>query len=62
MFTTGRIIFTVAFIIVFGVVMFLAYAKDRKHQKYYYKDIWKVALTIILVIVVFTILTFWIHE
>ncbi len=62
MFTTGRIIFTIAFIIVFTIVMFLAYAKDKKHQKYYYKDVWKVALVIVFVIVIFAILTFWIHE
>ncbi len=62
MFTTGRIIFTIGFIIAFAIAMFFAYAKDKKHQKYYYKDIWKVGLIIILVIIAFAVLTFWLHD
>ncbi|MCF6349975.1 MAG: hypothetical protein L3J23_02965 [Flavobacteriaceae bacterium] len=62
MFTTGRIIFTIGFIITFAVAMFFAYSKDSKHRKYYYKNVWKVGLTILLVIITFTILTFWLHD
>jgi O-antigen/teichoic acid export membrane protein len=62
MFTTGKIIFAISFIIVFVIAMFFAYAKDKKHQKHYYKDIWKVALIIILIIAAFATLTFWLHD
>jgi sterol desaturase/sphingolipid hydroxylase (fatty acid hydroxylase superfamily) len=62
MFTKGRIIFTLLFVIAFATAMVMAYQKDGKHQKYYYKNVWKVGLAIIVVIVLFTILTFWSHE
>ncbi len=62
MFTTGRIIFSVFFIVAFTIAMFFAYVKDKKHQKYYYKNVWIVAVGILLTIVIFATLTFWLHE
>lgn len=62
MFTTGQIVFTSLFALSFVTAMILAYKKDGKHQKHYYKNVWKVGLVIVLVIVVFTILTFWSHD
>ena len=62
MFTTGRIIFTIGFIIAFAIAMFFAYSKDTKHQKHYYKNVWKVGLAIVLVIAIFATLTFWLHD
>ncbi len=62
MFTTGRILFSVFFIVAFAIAMFFAYAKDKKHQKYYYKNVWIVAVGILLTIVIFATLTFWLHE
>lgn len=36
MFTTGKIIFAIAFVIVFSILMIYMYRKDMKlHQKYY---------------------------
>jgi len=62
MFTIGRIIFTIGFVIIFVIAMYFAYAKDKKHQKFYYKDVWRVGLAIILIIVLFAVLTFWLHD
>ncbi|UTW62680.1 hypothetical protein KFE98_00565 [bacterium SCSIO 12741] len=46
MFTTGRIIFAVCFIVVFLIVIGAAYWKDRSVIKTYYKDIYKLFLII----------------
>ena len=62
MFTTGRIIFTVFFIVVFIAGMIYSYSKDKKHQKHYYDKVWLVFMAIIAVIAVFATLTFWLHE
>ncbi len=62
MFTTGRIIFTVFFIVVFIIGMVYAYAKDKKHQKLYYDKVWLVFTAIIAIIAIFSVLTFWLHD
>jgi len=62
MFTKGKIIFTIFFIIVFAIGMIWSYTKDKKHQKMHYNGIWKVALGIIIVIAIFATLTFWLHD
>jgi O-antigen/teichoic acid export membrane protein len=62
MFTKGKIIFTIFFIIVFAIAMIWSYSRDKKHQKMYYKGIWKVALGIIIAIAIFATLTFWLHD
>jgi hypothetical protein len=37
MFTTGRIIFTLCFLIAFAIYLIWAYVKDARLQKKYYK-------------------------
>ena len=61
-FTNGQLFFAVFFIFAFIIAMIWSYSKDKKHQNLYYKNIWKVALAIVIVIAVFAGLTFWIHE
>jgi len=62
MFSKGQLFFAGFFILIFVVGMIWSYSKDKKHQKFHYKNIWKVALAIITVVSVFAVLTFWIHE
>jgi cell shape-determining protein MreD len=62
MFTTGQKYFALIFIITFAIGMYLAYKKDKKHQKMYYKNVWKVGLIVIILIAIFATLTFWINE
>lgn len=41
MFSTGQLIFAICFLIVFVVVMYFAYGKDKKlHRKYYRGSFW----------------------
>ncbi|MEE9349326.1 MAG: hypothetical protein V3U80_04705 [Flavobacteriaceae bacterium] len=61
-FTSGQLYFALFFVIIFTIAMIWSYVKDKKHQKYYYKNIWKVRAAIVLVIAIFAMLAFWIHE
>ena len=38
MFTTGRIIFAIIFVLSFIVLMIFAYGKDKKNHSIYYKN------------------------
>lgn len=38
MFTTGRIVFAILFVIAFVSLMIVAYGKDKKNHKAYYKN------------------------
>lgn len=62
MFTKGQLFFAGFFIITFIVGMVWSYTKDKKHQKLYYQNIWKIAIVMVSVVAVFAVLTFWIHE
>lgn len=54
MFTTGRIIFVIFFVIAFVTLMVLSYKKDAKNHEVYYKNAAKkVAIYGFLIIVVF---------
>jgi len=62
MFSKGQLIFAALFSFVFIILMIWSYRKDIKLHNYYYKNVWLVALGIFLVIVLFTIITFVLHE
>lgn len=56
MFTPGRIIFAISFVIVFIVVMVFAYKKDKKSHTVHYKNASKkVALYGFIVILLFVL-------
>ena len=56
MFTTGRIVFAIFFIISFTILMIVAYGKDKKNHKAYYKNASKkVAFYGFIVIVLFVL-------
>jgi len=61
-FTKGQLYFALFFVIAFVIAMVWSYTKDKKHRHYYYKDVWKVGLAVVLVIAIFATLAFWIHE
>jgi len=62
MFTKGRIIFILFFIIVFAIGMIYSYKKDSKrHSTYYKNSAKKVTLWGILVVVVFLLLRYLTH-
>jgi len=62
MFTTGQILFGKIFIICFTIIMVYLYRKDLKIERKYYPRVWQVGLTIVLVIVLFTIIVFTLHK
>lgn len=62
MFSTGQQLFGLFFVIVFTLIMIWSYRKDLKLHKKYYKKVWIVGLGIILVIAVFAIVTFLLHD
>ncbi len=61
-FTNGQLFFAGFFVIAFVIAMIWSYTKDKKHQKTYYKNVGIIGIIIIVVIAIFTTLTFWIHE
>ena len=61
-FTNGQLYFAIFFIIVFVIGMVWSYTKDKKHRNLHYKGILKVGIILILIVAVFAILTFWIHD
>jgi hypothetical protein len=57
MFTTGRIIFAIIFIISFAIFMVISYKKDSKNHQVYYKDAAiKVAIYGTIAIIIFVAL------
>jgi len=62
MFSKEQYIFGTIFAIFFIAAMIWSYRKDIKLHKYYYKNIWIVALCIFAVVSTFAIMTFWLHK
>ena len=59
MFTTGKIIFAVCFLITFVLFMIWSYKKDAKNHKKYYKNAAiKVAFYSTIIIVLFILIRF----
>jgi hypothetical protein len=49
MFTTGRIIFTIAFLLIFSVVIAYSYRKDIKVNKQHFSGSFWILLSIVLI-------------
>jgi len=62
MFTTGQLIFAIIFLLSFVLLMIWSYRKDLKSNKYYYKNVWVIGLAVLVVIALFTIITFAVHK
>ena len=62
MLSKGQLIFAALFAIVFIGLMVWSYRKDIKLHKYYYKNVWIVALGIFFTIAFFAFLTFRLHK
>jgi len=62
MFSSGQKLFALFFFIAFAAVLVWSYRKDIKLHKIYYKKVWVVAIGIALVIAIFAIITFILHE
>lgn len=59
MFTTGRVLFTIFFIIAFVVIMIYAYRKDLKINRRYFPKSYRIIIGIVLIfIVLFLIVKF----
>ncbi len=55
-FTEGRIIFTICFVIAFAMVLFFAYRKDIKEISKSYKNSWIVLVAVIAFLILFFVL------
>jgi len=62
MFSTGQKIFGILFAIAFVIFIVWSYRKDLKLHQLHYKKVWVVGVTIIIVIGLFAVLTFTLHE
>lgn len=62
MFSKSQLIFAAIFTVVFIALMIWSYRKDIKLHKYYYKNVWIVALGIFIAIALFATITFWLHK
>ncbi len=47
MFTKGQLIFAIAFIIIFTIIIIYSYRQDRKNQKEYFRGSFKIILFIV---------------
>jgi len=61
MFSKGQLIFAAFFVIAFIIAMVWSYKKDIKIHKKYYKNSFIVLISVILIILIFTIITFSLH-
>ena len=61
MFSRGQAIFGILFAIAFVIFIIWSYRKDLKLHRLYYKNVWVVGLTIVTVIAIFGVLTFYLH-
>jgi hypothetical protein len=52
MFTSGRIAFSILFLLAFTGVLVWSYRKDLKIHKIHYRKAWKVVIGIILVFII----------
>ncbi len=56
MFSNGQLIFGILFAIVFAVIIFIAYRKDLKlHRKYYRGSIWVLIAFVAFILMIATI-------
>jgi len=62
MFSKGQLIFAAVFAAIFIALMIWSYRKDIKLHKYYYKNVWIVAIGIFITVSFFAFLTFWLHK
>ncbi len=61
MFSKGQLIFAAFFVIAFIIAMVWSYKKDIKIHKKYYKNSFLVLISVILIILIFTLITFSLH-
>jgi len=61
MFSKGQLIFAAFFVIAFIIAMVWSYKKDIKIHKKYYKNSFLVLISVILIIMIFTLITFSLH-
>ena len=61
MFTSGQKIFALFFLITFTAVIIWTYRKDLKLHKTHYKNVWVIIVSIIVIITLFTLITFSMH-
>ncbi|OGS74185.1 MAG: hypothetical protein A3F91_03785 [Flavobacteria bacterium RIFCSPLOWO2_12_FULL_35_11] len=61
MFSKGQLIFAAFFLIAFIIAMVWSYKKDIKIHKKYYKNSFLVLISVILIILIFTLITFSLH-
>ncbi len=61
MFSKGQLIFAALFAIAFVIAMVWSYKKDIKIHKKYYKNSFIVLISLILIILIFTLITFSLH-
>jgi len=61
MFSKGQLIFAAFFFIAFTIAMVWSYKKDIKIHKKYYKNSFIVLISLILIILIFTLITFSLH-
>ncbi|MEQ8324210.1 MAG: hypothetical protein RIC15_04490 [Vicingaceae bacterium] len=55
MFTKGRIIFTIVFVVVFIIGMIYAYRKDMRQVKSWFGNVWQILLSVILIYLIYYI-------
>jgi len=62
MFSKGQQLFGLFFIIVFAAILIWSYRKDLKIHKEYYKNVWIIAISILLIFFIFRAITYYIHD
>ena len=61
MFSKGQLIFAVIFVILFTISMLWSYKRDKKLHKLYYNNWFIVLFAAIIIVAIFTVITFSLH-
>jgi len=62
MFSKAQQLFGLFFVIIFAIALVWSYRKDLKIHKRYYKNVWIIGVSILLIFFLFRAITYYIHD
>jgi uncharacterized membrane protein len=61
-FSKGQIIFAIAFVITFAIVMVWAYLSDRNTTRVYYKKVYLILIAVIAILGLYKLASHYLHQ
>ena len=62
MFSKAQQLFGLFFVIIFAIALVWSYRKDLKIHKRYYKNVWIIGVSILIIFFLFRTITYYIHD